>query len=234
MSKWFTLSLAAVMVLGTAAMSMADVPSSLTSTVSCGCVATAGGGASGQLPLKCTVSPGGNPRSEDIQIAVVVRNVLGAPLAGSTTNVTAVAVGTATYKWDDGLVPGGVGDPNENPQSGLSDGGGNFMAVFDEGGIQHGSPAVYPNFDASVTAAGPGPGGPIALVACSPQLNVTSYDLDKSGLVDLLDLVLFAAQYAASSTPAICDYDWAGGVDPVDLLDLVLFASEYGASINVQ
>lgn len=234
MSKWVTLSLAAVMVLGTAAMSMADVPSSLTSTVSCACVADAGGGASGALPTKCTISPGGAARSEDIRVDVVVRNVLGAPLAGSTTSVTLVAVGTATYKWDDGLLPGGPGDPAENPQSGLSDALGQFAGVFDEGGIQHGSPAVYPNLDASVTASGPGPGGAIALAACAPQLNVTSYDLDKSGVVDLLDLVVFAGQYALSVVPAVCDYDWAGGADPVDLLDLVLFATEYGASINLQ
>jgi len=235
MSKWVTFSLAAVMVLGTAAMSTADVPSSLTSSVGCACVATSpGNGASGALPLKCTISPGGQPKSDDAVVSTVVRNVLGAPLMGSTVLVTAVPLAGALFIWDDGVAPGGVGDPDENPQTGLSIADGSFTATFDEGGIDHPVAVAYPNLDFATTASGPGPGLPVTLAACAPALTVTSYALDASGLVDLVDLVLFAAQFLTSSSPAICDYDWLAGVDPVDLVDLVLFASEFGASINLQ
>jgi hypothetical protein len=220
MSKWVTFSLAAVMVLGTAAMSLADVPSNLTSSVGCACVATAGGGASGALPLKCTLSPGGDVNSDDIDVNVVVRNVLGAPLMGSTVTATAIPLSGLVAAWKAGT----------NPQTGVSIVTGAVSFVFDRGGVDHPATAVYPNLDFSVTASGPGPGGPITLASCTPQLTVTGYDLDANGIVDLIDLILFAGEFTTSSTPAICDYDWAAGVDPVDLIDLILFASEFGAT----
>lgn len=227
MQKWVTLGLVAVASLGLAGVSFADVPSSLTSTVVCQCVADAGGGASSQLPNKCTITPSGTSPSEDVQVNVTVRNVLGAPLAGSTVVIASVGVGGATFIWDDGVLPA---EPDEDPQTGLSNGSGVFNVVFDEGGVSNTATPTLPNLDFSVTASGPGPGGPVALAACAPQLQVLSYDLNASGQVNLVDFALFGSDFGAGASRS--DFNWSGGAP--NLVDFALFGAEFGADINNQ
>jgi len=227
MQKWVTLGLVAAASLGLAGISFADVPSSLTSTVVCQCVADAGGGASSQLPYKCTITPSGTSPSEDVQVNVVVRNVLGAPLAGSTVVITSVGVSGATFIWDNGLLPI---EPDEDPQTGLSNGVGVFNAVFDEGGVNNTPTPTLPNLDFSITAAGPGPGGAIALTACAPQLQVLSFDLNASGAVNLADFAIFAGDFGAGN--ARSDFNWSTGAP--NLADFALFAASFGDDINNQ
>lgn len=227
MQKWVTLGLVAAASLGLAGVSFADVPSSLTSTVVCQCVADPGGGASSQLPYKCTITPSGTSPSEDVQVNIVVRNVLGAPLAGSTVVVTSVGVGGATFIWDDGLIPV---EPDEDPQTAVSNGVGVANFVFDEGGVNNTPVPTLPNLDFSVTASGPGPGGPVALAACAPQLQVVGYDLNASGAVNLADFGIFASDFGAGNPRS--DFNWSGGGP--NLADFGLFAAEFGADINNQ
>lgn len=229
MQKWVTLGLVAAASLGLAGISFADVPSSLTSTVGCVCVADAGGGASSQLPNKCTITPSGTAPSEDIQVNVTVRNVLGAPLAGSTVTIASVGVGGATFIFDDGVAPI---ETDEDPQTGLSNGVGVFNVVFDEGGVINTAIPTLPNLDFSITASGPGPGGPVALAACTPQLQIVSYDLNGTGDVQLLDFAIFGSDFAAQNPRS--DFNWSGAGSVVNLLDFALFGAEFGADIDNQ
>lgn len=229
MRNWVTLGLVAAASLGIAGISLADVPSSLTSTVGCTCTADAGGGASSQLPNKCTITPSGTAPSEDINVAIVVRNVLGAPLAGSTVTVTSVGVAGSTFIFDNGAIPV---EPDEDPQTGLSNGVGVFNGLWDEGGVVS-AVTTFPNLDFSTTASGPGPGGPVALAACAPQLSVVSYDINGDGKVDLVDFAIFAGDLASNDDEA--NFNWnLGGGDDVDLVDFALFGSELNSDINNQ
>src|SRR5262245_38744491 len=153
MRNWVTLGLVAAASLGLAGVSFADVPSSLTSTVVCECHADPGGGASTQLPTHCTITPSGTSPSEDVHVHVTVNNVLGAPLAGSTVNISSVGVNGSTFIWDNGLLPGG--DTDEDPQTGLSDALGKVNGTWDEGGVAHPAVTTFPNLDYTVTATGP-------------------------------------------------------------------------------
>jgi len=218
MRKWVTLGLVAVVTLGMAGYSFADVPSSLTSTVACTCVAGPGGAASTQLPYHCTISPAnGTTHAEDIKVSVVVRNVLGSPLAGSTVNATATPVGASTFIWN----------PAQNPQSIVSDGSGNANFTFRRGGVATGSSPSFPNLDYSITAQGPGAGSPVGLNACSPQLNVKGYDENASGGVDLVDFALFSSDLGSGG--ARSDFNWSGATD---LVDFALFSANLGTSIT--
>lgn len=230
MRNWAILGLVAAASLGIAGNSLADVPSSLTSTVGCACTADPGGGASSQLPNKCTLTPSGTNPSEDINVSVVVRNVLGAPLAGSTVVVSSVGVNGAVFIFDDGTIPF---QADEDPQTGLSNGSGVFSGTWDEGGVQMAGATTFPNLDFSTTASGPGPGGPVALAACAPQLSVISYDLNGNGVVDLVDFAIFAGDLASNDDEA--NFNWnLGGGDDVDLVDFALFAAELNTSIHFQ
>lgn len=224
MQKWVTLGLVVAAALGMTASSFADVPSSLTSTVSCTCVADPLGGASTQLPTKCSITPAGKNPSEDILVQVAVKNVLGAALAGSTVSATAVGVGGTSFVWDNGVTPA---EPVENPQTGLSDGAGNVTFTFDEGGASMAASPVLPNLNFTVTAQGPGPGGPVALAACAPQLNVLSFDLNLSGDVNLVDFAIFGGDLGAGNLRS--DFNWSGGVN---LVDFALFGAHMGDNFN--
>jgi hypothetical protein len=227
MSKWVTFGLVAAASLGLAGVSSADVPSSLTSTVLCECHATAGGGASGALPLKCTITPSGTNPSEDVHVHVTVRNVVGAPLAGSTTTATSVGLAGAIFVWDNGVSPP---EADEDPQTGLSDAGGNVNFTFDEGGVNNAPVAASPNLDFAVTASGPGPGGPVTLAGCSPQLTVVSYDLNANGQVNSIDVGIFASDIGFANTRS--DFNFSGGA--VNSVDVGLFAAEIGADLAAQ
>jgi hypothetical protein len=237
MGKWVTLSLVAAASLGLVSSAVATVPNAGLSRVSCGCVADPAGGASTMLPYKCTISPSGGSgtwiNNEDIITVVDVRNALNSGLDGSSVVVTATDIPTSVSIWDPG--PPVFGDIAEQPQTGLTSGGGFFTAKHDEGGINHnqGGGVNYPNLDMTVTAEPVGGGTPVALNGCdvlTDQLSVTSYDLNADCKVDLLDLVTFGGQYGGGVVPRIADFNWSGG--PPDLLDLILFGKNYGANCD--
>jgi hypothetical protein len=237
MRNWVTVGLVAIGSLAIAGAAAADVPSELTSDVGCSCSADAvSGGASQALPLKCTISPsGGTPTggnldpSDDINVSVVVRNVLSAPLAGSTVVVTSAAFGGTTAYFDNGASPV---ESDEDPQTAVSalDGSANF--VFDEGGvlIPAGQGGVA-NLDFAVTAAGPGPGGPVVLDPCPTDLTVHGYDLDNDagGDCDLGDFGTFATYFTGGDLRG--DFTHTAGVG---LPDFGLFAGNFGADIDNQ
>lgn len=220
MQKWVTLGLVVAAALGMTGSTFADVPSSLTSTVGCSCIADGLGGASGQLPNKCTIAPTGKGPAEDIKVQVVVKNVLGAPLAGSTVNATAVGVSGSSFIWDNGIAPPEV---VENPQTGTSDGAGNVTFTFDEGGASMAAAPVMPNLNFTVTAQGPGPGGPVALASCSPQLSVLSFDLNADGNVNLTDFAIHASDLGGGALRS--DFNWSGATN---LTDFAQFAAHLG------
>lgn len=227
MRNWVTLGLVAAVSLGVAGVSLADVPSALTSSVLCRCVADGLGGASTQAAAnKCTIADRGRGPSEDLRVEIVVRNVLGAGLAGSTVSVTATAMGGASFLWDDGVSPA---EPVENPQTALSDGSGNANFVFDEGGVSNAAVPVLPNLDANITATGPGPGGPVALVACPTKFSVVGFDHNASGATDLVDFAIFATDFGAGN--ARSDFNWDGAVN---LVDFAQFAAHFSTSFAGQ
>src|SRR5262249_22619418 len=163
--------------------------SSLTSSVTCRCVADGLGGASSQAAAnKCTIADEGRGPAEDLRAEMVVRNVLGAALAGSTVNVTATVIGASTEVWDNGINPP---EPVENPQTGLSAADGSANFVFDEGGITNGATPTLPNLDMNVTASGPGPGGAVTLNPCPTKFSVIAYDENADGSTDLTDFAIF-------------------------------------------
>lgn len=227
MRNWVTLGLVAAVSLGVAGIAAADVPSALTSSVVCRCVADGLGGASSQAAAnKCTISDRGRGPAEDLRVEIVVRNVLGAGLAGSTVSVTATPMGGATFLWDDGVSPA---EAVENPQTAVSDGTGNATFVFDEGGVSNAAAPVLPNLDMNITAQGPGPGGPVALVACPTKFSVLGFDENASGITDLTDFAIFATDYGAGN--ARSDFNWDG---PVNLTDFAQFAAHYNTSFAGQ
>jgi hypothetical protein len=227
MRKWVTLGLVAAASLGFASSSSADVPSALTSSVICSCVADGLGGASTQAAAnKCTISPRGGIRSEDLIVAVTVRNVLSAALAGSTVNATAAATGVSTFIWDNGVNPP---EAVENPQTGVSNGAGQVTFTFDEGGVTNNPTPTLPNLNFSVTAQGPGPGSAVTLQSCSPQYSIVGYDSDASGAVALPDFGTFAGDFGAGNLRS--DFNWDGGVG---LPDFGFFAGNFGATIDGQ
>jgi hypothetical protein len=227
MRTWVTLGLAAVASIGIVGASLADVPSQLTSSVGCSCVADGLGGVSTQTASnKCTISPRGGTFSEDLVVAVTVRNVLGSVLAGSSVVVTAVPVGGATYIWDNGVTPPEL---VENPQTAVSDGSGNANFTFDEGGVNNTPAPTFPNLNFSVTAQGPGPGSAVTLNSCATQYSIVSYDLNASGDVTLTDFTIFGIDYGAGN--ARSDFTFNGSVN---LTDFTAFGANYGATINGQ
>lgn len=227
MRNWVILGLVAAVSLGVAGLSYADVPSALTSSVICRCVADGLGGASSQAAAnKCTIADRGVGPSEDLRAEITVRNVLGAGLAGSTVSCTATAMGGATFIWDDGVSPA---QPVENPQTGLSDGSGNANFVFDEGGVSNAAAPVLPNLDMNVTAQGPGPGGAVALNPCTVKFSVVGFDENASGTTDLTDFAIFATDYGAGN--ARSDFNWDGAVN---LTDFAQFAAHYNTSFAGQ
>jgi hypothetical protein len=158
-----------------------------------------------------------------------VRNVLSAPLAGSTVSVASAPFGGATAYFDNGVSPA---ESDEDPQTAVSalDGSANF--VFDEGGVLiPAGQGGLANLDFSVTATGPGPGGPVALDPCPADLTVHAYDLDNDagGDCDLADFGNFAAYFLAGDLRA--DYTHTAGVG---LPDFGLFAQNFGADIDNQ
>jgi len=229
MRNWVILGLVAAVSLGVAGLSYADVPSALTSSTICRCVADGLGGASTQAAAnKCTISDRGVGPAEDLRAEITVRNVLGASLAGSTVSVTATAMGGAGFIWDDGVNPP---QPVENPQTAVSDGSltGNAVFVFDEGGVSNAAVPVLPNLDMNVTATGPGPGGAVALNACTTKFSVVGFDENDSGLTDLTDFAIFATDYGAGN--ARSDFNWDGAVN---LTDFAQFAAHYNTSFAGQ
>jgi hypothetical protein len=231
MMKWVTVGLVAVGSLFLASVTFADVPSALNSTVSCYCTADPGGGASSALPNSCTITPSGTSPSEDVHVDVIVRNVLGVVLAGSNVIATGVAQSGAAFIWDDGLVPGGPGDPDEDPQTLISNALGEAFFVRDEGGVSIpiGAP-LYPTLQFNVTAQGPGIGDPVPLNTCAPALNVVSYDMTADGVVSGADLAQFAGIFGTANIRG--DFNHSGGA--IGGADLALFSAEFGASINNQ
>lgn len=227
MRNWVTLGLVAAMSLGVVGVSLADVPSALTSSVICRCVATAGGGASTQAAAnKCTIADAGDNPSEDLRVEVTVRNVLGAALAGSTVSATATAMGGASFIWDDGVSPA---EPVENPQTALSDGSGNATFIFDEGGVNNAPAPVLPNLDAAVTAQGPGPGSAVTLIPCPTKFSVVGFDLDASGQTSLVDFAIFSTDFGAGN--ARSDFNWDG---LVNLVDFAQFSAHFGETFAGQ
>jgi hypothetical protein len=219
MRNWVILGLVAAVSFGVAGLSYADVPSSLTSSVVCRCVADGLGGASTQAAAnKCTIADEGRGPAEDLRVEVTVRNVLGAVLAGSTVNGTATAMAGSGFIWDDGVSPA---EPVENPQTALSDGFGNATFIFDEGGVSYGG--AYPNLDAAVTAQGPGPGSAVSLIPCPTKFSVRSPDLNASGAQDLTDFAIFAGDYVAGGDTK-SDFNWDGATN---LTDLAIFTAHY-------
>jgi hypothetical protein len=227
--------------LGLASLALADVPSDLTSTVSCYCDADPAGGSGAAVPgTNCTICPSGDGvpsfGTEDVFVNVVVRNVLGQPLAGSTVTVSSVAVAQDTVVWDDGLIPGGAGDPDEDPQTAVSAADGSASFMFDEGGIGFnevaGTPIAQPDLDFLVTAQGPGPGGPVVLVGCVPQLNMISFDMRGSDCnVGLLDFGDFATCFGAGGIDTRCDFNWD---TLVNLVDFGHFATHWAHDCDLQ
>jgi hypothetical protein len=146
--------------------------------------------------------------------------------------INSVGINGAVFLWDDGLLPGGAGDPDEDPQTLVSDALGQANFVFDEGGVSipAGAP-VYPTLQFNVTADGPGnPGNPVPLPICAPALSVVGYDMNASGGVTGADLAMFAAIFGTVNIRG--DFNHSGGV--IGGADLALFAAEFGASINNQ
>lgn len=237
MRNWVTIGLVAIGSLAVAGAAVADVPSSLTSDVVCSCSAdVASGGASGALPLNCTISPsggfGGTDPSDNINVAVIVRNVLSVPLAGSSVVVASAPIGGAVFAFDDGVAPP---EADEDPQTAVSalDGSANF--VFDEGGVVTAAGAA--NLDFSVTASGPGPGGPVVLDDCDPDLYVLGYNLDALDAevppdndVDVVDFAIFASLFGLG--PNRGDFNHSGGLTGV--VDFALFAANFNADIGNQ
>lgn len=226
MNKWVTFGLVAVASLALAAASSADVPSELTSTVTCYCTASAGGGASTTLPHNCTICPLGDGPSEDIHVDVVVNNILGQPLTGSNVTVTTAPLGGASECWC----------PGENPQVGVSVVGVvNF--VFDNGSVSPVeptplplTPAANPSLDFDVVAVGPGPGGPVALEDCDPQLVVLAFEAQTQNCtVGLDDFARFASDFATDDVNSDFDHDRAADpANEVDLADFAKFAAHFG------
>jgi hypothetical protein len=119
--------------------------------------------------------------------------------------------------------------------SATSDALGNANFVLDEGGIEWDEVAgvttvTLPNLDFTVTAQGPGGGGPVTLQSCTDglkaarSLKMISFDMYGGDiLVGLQDLGDFATVYNTVAPRA--DYDWSGG--NVALGDLGAFATHY-------
>jgi hypothetical protein len=236
MRNWVTIGLVAIGSLMAVGAAFADVPSSLTSDVTCYCTADpASGGASLALPNKCTISSsggaGGTDPSDDLHVDVIVRNVLSQPLVGSTVTAQAVAFGGTVAVWDDGVSPP-ITDTPENPQTGVSGALGDVAFVFDEGGlsIPLGGGAAA-NMDLTVNAQGPGPGLPVLLENCTPDLTVHAFDLDADAGcdVDLIDFGFFGSYFVGGDTRA--DFNHVGGVT---LADFGLFAANFGADCQNQ
>jgi hypothetical protein len=228
MSKWVTVGLAVVAIWAMAGSSLADVPSASNSSVSCYCTANAGGtGASSQLPYKCSIGPDGGSPSEDIHVDVIVRNVNGVPLAGSTVVCTGVGLNGAVFAWDSGAPP--VGDTDMDPQTKVSiaDGSANFL--YDQGGVTLPAVTVFPTLNYDVTAQGPGAGAPVALAICSPALDVVGFDMDSNCLVDGLDLGRFTATWTSDEAKGNFNFDAV-----VDGLDLGLFTAHWNKTCDLQ
>jgi hypothetical protein len=227
MRNWVIFGLVAVASVGVAGLSYADVPSALTSSVICRCVADGLGGASTQAAAnKCTIADEGTGPAEDLRVEITVRNVLGADLAGSTVSCTATAMGGVTLIWDDGVNPP---QAVENPQTAVSDGLGHATFVFDEGGVLNAAVPVLPNLDMAVTATGPGPGGAVSLIPCPVKFSVVGFDGNADGSTNLTDFAIFATDYGAGN--ARSDYNWDG---PVNLTDFAQFAAHYLKSFTGQ
>lgn len=231
-SRWVTVGLVALATLGLAGLALADVPSDLTSTVSCECQPDPVGGSGAANPDECTLCPGGDgdpvDGTEDIVISVIVRNVLGQPLAGSNVVCTAAAVPAAgdAFAWDNDGTP--IGDPIMDPQSATTAVGGTASFVYDQTAIVWneiaGTGVTLPNLDFLVTAQGPGPGLPVTLQGCNPQLKVISYDMAAGdGLVGLQDFGDFASCW--NTLDQRSDFNWSGGV--VNLQDFGAFATHW-------
>jgi hypothetical protein len=233
--KGLTLVLAAVATFGLAGFSLADVPSEVFSTVACSCTTDAqtGVGSGRDEPHECTICPGGDIWTEDIHVNVIVRNHLNQPLAGSTVTVHAVNLDPAydCMIWDDGLVPGGPTDPDEDPQTAISAGDGSANFMYDEGGI---GPLdqfmwTFPNIDFQVDMVGPGPGS--ATVYCqNQQLEVVGYDLNCDCIVNLPDLAIFGT-WGWVDQHLKCDFNHD---ETVSLVDFAQFAQSWGHDCDNQ
>lgn len=200
------------------------------STVNCRCAADpASGGASTMLPLKCTISPsggaGGTDPSDDILVIVFVSDAIGAPLPGSTVVVSHAAIGATVFIWDPGAPP--IGDTDEDPQTAITNAIGQAIFKYDEGGARSpGCLGGMPNLDFTVTAQGPGPGGPVVLPNCVPDLTVHAYDLDADCDVDVVDFAIFASCFGVGVRG---DFNHDG---VANVIDFALFAANFGASCN--
>jgi hypothetical protein len=231
MQRFLIVGLMALATLGLAGLSIADVPNESNSTVACECIADAGTGiGSGKDEAhECNICPGGDKFTEDIWVHVIVRNHQNQPLTGSTVTVTAVALNGETLSWDDGVSPV---EADEDPQVMLSAGDGSADFMYDEGGVDQLEPnTTFPNVDFNVLMSGPGPGS--ASKTCDTQFEVTGFDHDISGIVDLPDLAVFGVQgWAAQDLE--CDYNHSDGAVPVDLIDFAMFAQSWGHALDNQ
>jgi len=217
MRNWVILGLVAAVTLSVAGISSADVPSALTSSVVCRCVAASGGGASTQEGAnKCSIADEGVGPAENLRVEVTVRNVLGAVLAGSTVNSTATGLSGAVYAWASGVGP---------TQTGLSDINGNVSFVFNKGGVSIAATQVQPDLDYATTAQGPGPGSAVSLIACPTKFSVVGFDQNADGATNLTDFAIFAADFLAGNPRS--DYNWDSAVN---LTDLALFSAHFGHS----
>jgi hypothetical protein len=228
MRKWVTFGLVAVGSLALAAVSSADVPSELTSTVTCYCTALAAGGASQSLPDNCTISPDGGNDGDEIHVDVHVRNILGQDLQNSTVTVVTALQNGAAEMWCD-----------SNTQVGLSDAGGLANFVYYEGSVIPASPTpvpLTPTLDFDVDAVGPGAGGAVALEPCENSLTVISPEVsagDLNLLVSSVDFTDFGDIFnnvgvLGDDHRGDLDHDRAGGGDVVDGVDFTIYASHHG------
>lgn len=218
---------ASVAVLAVFGIARAETPPMIYDTIRCEIHADATGGASTQAGAgQGTLSPSGRGPADEVHIIYTVRNVLGAPLAGATVSAQPVAVGGSTVTWDNGLLP--PGDVPEAPQTGVSDGSGTVQFMFDEAGASVGAYPTLPNLDVAITIRPPA-GAPYAGLSCSPRLSVISYDLDASGVVNLVDFARFGGDMGSGSLRS--DFNWNGRMD---LTDFALFGANMGASLDAQ
>lgn len=216
MRNWVILGLVAVVTLSVAGMSSADVPSALTSSVICRCVATGGLGASTQEAAnKCSVSNEAVGPAENLRVEVTVRNVLGAVLAGSTVIATAAPMGGASYGFCSG----------QNPQTAISDGSGNATFVINKLGASLVATPTQPDLDYAVTAQGPGPGSAVTLVACPTKFSVIAFDENADLTTNLTDFAIFGTDFGAGNPRS--DFNWDG---VVNLTDFAIFGAHFGHS----
>lgn len=237
MRKAATVFLAGVAALACGASESAAQPDPAMSLVRCFCEPDpTDGGASGLLPDRCTITPsGGGPglppavnRSEDIIVSVLVRDAFGAPLAGIPVTAMPVALAGAIFRFDDGLVPGGPGDPFEGSQTVVTGLSGSADFLFDEGGVDLSAVVGFPvpTLTMSIIAAG------VPLVPCPTPLMVTSYDMNGTTNVGLADFGLFAACWPPPVDER-CNFDFTGPVGAA-LPDFGLFVANFGADIDNQ